>query len=279
MVISTKKSKKVKRTLLYIILIFVFVIYGIPMFWIISTSFKEEKDAFAIPPKVIFKPTIENYREAFTKRGIGINFINSTLVAIGSSVFALMIGVPAAYAMSRFKFKKKEDLFFWFLSTRMAPPILAAIPIFIISRNWGLYDTRVLLTIIYILINLSWVVWMMRSFFDEIPIQIDEACMVDGCNRFTALIRVILPLAKPGLIATTIFCLILAWNEYFFALVLTSVNAKTLPAAITTFLTVHGLLWGQMCAAGTLIMLPILIFVLFIQEHLVRGLTMGAVKG
>lgn len=184
-----------------------------------------------------------------------------------------------AYAISRFRFKGKNNIYFWFLSTRMAPSFLAAITFFVISRRIGLYDTIWLLIIIYILLNLSWVIWMMRSFFDEIPIEIDEACMVDGCTRFSALSRVILPLSKPGLISTTIFCLILSWNEYFFALILTSVNAKTLPAAITSFLTVQGLMWGQMTAAGTVVMLPILIFVAFVQRHLIRGLTMGAVKG
>lgn len=277
-IISIRKRKRLKKIFMYIILIFVSVIYTVPLFWIISTSFKLERDIFETPPKLIFKPTLANYREAFTKRGVGANFFNSMLAAVGSTVLALVVGTPAAYAMSRFKFKGKRDIFFWFLSTRMAPAMLAAIPFFIISRNWGLYDTRGLLIILYMLMNLAWVVWMMRSFFDEIPIEIDEACMIDGCTRLTALTRVILPLARPGLVGTIIFCLILAWNEYFFALVLTSVKAMTLPAAVTSFLTIHGLLWGQMSAFGTLIMLPILFFVVFVQKHLVRGLTMGAVK-
>jgi len=273
------KRKRLKRFLMYIILILIFIIYFTPLYWIVSTSFKLEKDTLEVPPKLVFRPTLVNYIEAFTKSGISSNFKNSILIAAVSTVLALLVGTPAAYAMSRYKFKRKGDLFFWFLSTRMAPPVLAAIPFFILSRSWGFYDTKILLILVYMLMNLAWVVWMMRSFFDEIPNQIDEAAMVDGCTRGTVLIRVIVPLARPGLIATTIFCLILAWNEYFFALVLTSVNAGTLPKFISTFLTVHGLLWGQMCAAGTIIMLPILVFILFVQRHLIRGLTMGAMKG
>jgi len=278
MIISIRKRKRLKKMFMYTILIFVTVIYMIPLFWIISTSFKLERDCFEVPPKVIFKPTLANYSEIFTKETVRLNFSNSIIAAVGSTVLALMFGIPAAYVFSRFKFKMKKGLFFWFLSTRMAPPMLAVMPFFIISRNWGFYDTRGLLIIIYMLMNLSWVVWMMKSFFDEVPIEIDEASMLDGCTRFTTLIRVILPLSRPGMVATTIFCLILAWNEYFFALVLTSVKATTLPAAVTSFLTIHGLLWGQMCAFGTLIMLPILIFVLFVQKYLIRGLTMGTLK-
>jgi len=272
------RRKRIKKTILYFVLLLVFFFYVVPILWMISSSLKSEKDNFSMPPKVLVKPTLVNYRDAFAVRRFSENFVNSIIVAIGSSACALLLGTPAAYALSRFKMKRREDLFFWFLSTRMAPPILAALPIFIISRNLGIFDTRFLLIIMDTLMNLSWVVWMMRSFFDELPIEIDEACMVDGCTRVTALTKVILPLARPGMIATVIFCLVLSWNEYFFALVLTSVRAVTLPAAITSFLTIHGLLWGQMCAAGTVIMLPILFFVFIVQKQLIRGLTMGAVK-
>jgi multiple sugar transport system permease protein len=270
--------KRMKETILYFALLLVFFFYLVPILWMINSSLKSEKDNFSMPPKVLAKPTLVNYRDAFAVRRFSENFVNSVIVAIGSSVCALLLGTPAAYALSRFKMKRKEDLFFWFLSTRMAPPILAALPIFVLSRNLGIFDTRGLLVIMDTLMNLSWVVWMMRSFFDELPIEIDEACMVDGCTRVTALTKVILPLARPGMVATVIFCLVLSWNEYFFALVLTSVRAVTLPAAITSFLTIHGLLWGQMCAAGTVIMLPILFFVFIVQKQLIRGLTMGAVK-
>ncbi len=274
-----KREKAFTTTLLYLALIFVFLFYAFPIFWMVTSSMKIESEALQMPPSIIFQPTLENYEDAFINRGLMTNFKNSLFISIVSSILALVIGTPAAYAMSRFEFKGKDDLFFWFLSTRMAPPILAAIPMFILARNIGIYDTLGLLTVMNMLMNLSWVVWMMRSFFDEISKQIDESCMVDGCTRLTALLKVIIPMSSPGLIATVIFCLVMSWNEYFFALVLTSVNAKTLPAAINSFLTVHGLLWGEMCAVGTIVMIPILVFVFFTQRNLIRGLTMGAVKG
>ena len=166
----------------------------------------------------------------------------------------------------------------WFLSTRMGPPILVALPFFLLARQIGLYDKLILLIFVDVITTLAWVVFMMRSFFDDIPVEIDESALIDGTSWFGALFRIVLPLTAPGLAATTVFCLIMAWNEYFFALVLTSVNAKTLPAAITSFMTVHGLLWGPMTAAGTAVMLPILIFTLWMQKYLIRGMTMGAVK-
>lgn len=268
-----------KRAAIYLLMVVVVVIYVIPTFWVISTSFKSEVDAFAIPPKwILFKPTLSNYKTAFIDYNMLPNFKNSVIVTIGSTLLALILGTPAAYALSRFSFKLRENIMFWFLSTRMAPALLVALPFFLISRELGLYDTLTLLIIVNVLTNIAWVVFMMRSFFDDVPIDIDESAMIDGASWFGALWRVVLPLTAPGLVATAVFSLIMAWNEYFFALVLTSINAKTLPAAITAFMTVHGLLWGPMTAAGTVVMLPILVFTLWMQKHLIRGMTMGAIK-
>jgi multiple sugar transport system permease protein len=273
------KHKLLNYSLLYICLLIIFIIYIVPLFWIVSTSFKLDKDAYILPPQIIFKPTFINYINAFNKQGMLQNFIHSVILCISCSTFGLLIGTPAAYAISRFKFKNKEKLFFWILTTRMAPPMLAVIPYFVLAKQTGIYDTMGLLVVVNTLLILSWVIWMMRSFFDEIPKEIDEAGLVDGCNRLTLLVRIILPLAKPGLVATSIFSIIMVWNEYLFSLVLTSVNAKTIPLIVSTFLTVQGLYWGQMCAVGTVIILPVLIFTIFAQKNLVRGLTMGSVKG
>jgi len=276
---SMQRSKWVTNTIVAVLMIVIFFVYLIPMWWIVSTSFKTDAQAFATPPLVFFEPTFAHYIDAFGTRGMIDNFQNSIIIAVCSSLLALILGVPAAYALSRFKFKSRDGIFNWILSTRMAPPILAAIPFFVISRNIGIFDTRFLMITIYILLNLSWVVWMMRSFFNDIPIELDEVSMVDGCNRPMAFFKIILPLSRPGLAGTAVFCMIMAWNEYFFALILTGVNSQTLPSSITSFLTIQGLLLGQMSAAGTVIMLPVLIFCMFMQKHLVRGLTMGAVKG
>ncbi len=267
------------QVVLFVIMVVVFVIYVLPTYWVISTSFKSQIDAFAMPPKWFdFQPTLENYRMAFIEYGMLPNFVNSVIVTVCSTILSLLLGTPAAYALSRFNFRGREHLMMWYLSTRMAPPMLVVLPFFLISREIRLYDTLPLLIIVDVLITLAWVVFMMRSFFDDIPMELDESAQVDGASWFGAMRHVILPLVAPGLVATTVFCLIIAWNEYFFALVLTSVNAKTLPAAITSFLTVHGLLWGPMTAAGTAVMLPILVFTLWMQKYLIRGMTMGAVK-
>jgi multiple sugar transport system permease protein len=267
------------RALLFGLMIGVCTIYVIPTYWVISTSFKSQLDALAIPPKWFnFTPTLENYRVAFVDYDMLPNFKNSVIVALFSTLLALALGTPAAYALSRFPFRGREGVMMWFLGTRMGPPILVALPFFLLSRSIGLYDHLILLIFVDVLTTLAWVVFMMRSFFDDIPIDIDESALIDGTSWLGALRRVVMPLAIPGLVATTVFCLILSWNEYFFALILTSVNAKTLPAAITSFMTVHGLLWGPMTAAGTVVMLPILIFTLWMQKYLIRGMTMGAIK-
>jgi len=271
-------KKFTKRFFLYLTVFAVFFIYAFPVLWLITTSFKQEVDALSIPPKWTFIPTLDNYKDALFHYGLKSNFINSIIISISSCLLALFIGIPAAYTLSRFEFPGKKHLLFWILSTRMAPFILAAIPFFTLSRQWGLFDTHFLMITVYLLINLAWVIWMMHSYFNDIPIEIDEAVMIDGCSRFGALIRVILPLARPGIAATFIFSLILTWNEYFFALILTSVRSKTLPAAMTAFLTIHGLLWGPMTAAATLTMAPILVFIFIVQRNLIRGMTMGAIK-
>ena len=265
--------------LLFLLMLVVGAIYVLPTFWVISTSFKSPIDALTIPPKWFnFTPTLENYRSAFVDYGMLPNFKNSVIVTACSTLLALALGTPAAYALSRFNFRGREGVMMWFLSTRMGPPILVALPFFLLSRQIGVYDTLGLLIVVDVLVTLAWVVFMMRSFFDDIPIEIDESALIDGTSWFGALGKVILPLTIPGLVATSIFCLIMAWNEYFFALVLTSINAKTLPAAITSFMTVHGLMWGPMTAAGTAVMVPILIFTLWTQKYLIRGMTMGAIK-
>lgn len=274
------KKWKLSKIICFFLVWIVIIIYVIPILWIITTSFKTDADAYALPIKWIhFDWTTINYKNVFEKGSMLRNFWNSLFVALVSSVVGLLIGVPAAYALSRYRMVRGELISNWILSTRMAPPILSAIPYYILSKSVGLYDTRGLLTMMHVLLILSWVVWMMRSFFDDIPREIDESCLIDGCSRLGCLVRVILPLSKSGLSATFIYSIILSWNEYFFALVLTSVNAQTLPASITSFMSVYGLMWGQMCAAGTIIMLPILFFVFIMQKQLVRGLSMGAVKG
>lgn len=254
-----------------------------PVYWLITISFKREVDQFALPPKwFIFTPTLEHYTDAFLSRSFGQYLFNSLLVAIASTICALVIGTLAAYALARFRLPWQLDrkLALWILSTRMFPAIVTAVPLFLIMRNLRLVNTRLSLIIVYTALNLPFVVWMMRGFFAEVPRDLEEAAMVDGDSRLGALRRVVLPLVAPGLAATAVFCLIVSWNEFLFALLLTQTDeTMTLPVGIAGRVTQYGIKWGAMSAAAVVAMVPILVFALSVQRYLVRGLSLGAVKG
>lgn len=254
-----------------------------PIYWLISISLKREIDQFAQPPLWWgFTPTIEHYRDAFFTRSFGRFLGNSALVTAGSTLAALGIGTPAAYALARFRWPDGwgERLSFWILSTRMLPPIVTIVPLFLMMREVRLLNSLVGLGIVYTGFNLPFVIWMMRGFFEEIPPELEEAAMLDGESRFGALIRIVLPLARPGLAATAIFCSIVAWNEFLFALILTQTEAATtLPVGIAARVTQYEIQWGAMSAAGVVAMVPVLVFASAVQRYLVRGLSLGAVKG
>ena len=270
------------RTMQYGLMSIAFVAYLLPIFWIILTSFNHDYNSTAYPPKLFQVPewTLKNYTKAFgSTGGMQLNFRNSVVISSLSSVLAMIIGTPAAYALSRYKFRGNGSIYLSFMASRIAPATLIALPIFVWSRRLALFDTIELMVIVNAMTSLAWVVWMMRSFFDDVAVEIDEAAMIDGCSRLSCLTRIIIPMSKPGLAATMIFCVISSWNEYFYTLVLTSVRAQNLPAALNSFISIYGLKWGEMCAAATVIMLPILLFVMFLQKYLIKGLTLGAVKG
>ena len=254
-----------------------------PVYWMITISFKREVDQFALPPKwFVFTPTLEHYADAFINRSFGQYLFNSLFVAVASTICALVIGTLAAYALARFRLPWNLDrkLALWVLSTRMFPAIVTAVPLFLIMRALWLVNTRLSLIVVYTALNLPFVVWMMRGFFAEVPRDLEEAAMVDGDSRMGAFWRVVLPLVAPGLAATAVFCLIVSWNEFLFALVLTQTDdAMTLPVGIAGRVTQYGIKWGAMSAAAVVAMVPILVFALSVQRYLVRGLSLGAVKG
>jgi multiple sugar transport system permease protein len=255
----------------------------VPVYWMITISFKHEVDQFAVPPRWFsFTPTWEHYLDAFVTRAFGQYLLNSLIVAAGATVGALVLGTLAAYSLARFRLPRNLDrrLALWILSTRMFPAIVTAVPLFLIMRDLRLVNTRLSLVIAYTGFNLPFVVWMMRGFFAEVPRDLEEAAMVDGDSRLGALWRVVLPLVTPGLAATAVFCLIASWNEFLFALVLTQTDeAMTLPVGIAGRVTQYGIKWGVMSAAAVVAMAPILAFALSVQKYLVRGLSLGAVKG
>ena len=254
-----------------------------PVYWMITISLKTEIDQFAIPPKwFAFTPTLQHYYDAFVTRSFAQYLLTSAIVAVVSTACALVIGTLAAYALARFRLPYNLDrkLALWILSTRMFPAIVTAVPLFLMMRDLRLLNTKLALIVVYTGFNLPFVVWMMRGFFAEVPRDLEEAALVDGDSRLGALVRVVLPLVTPGLAATAVFCLIVCWNEFLFALVLTQTDAAmTLPVGIAGRVTQYEIKWGVMSAAGVVAMVPILIFALAMQRYLVRGLSLGAVKG
>ena len=255
----------------------------LPVYWMLTISLKSEVDQFSVPPKwLAFEPTLAHYRDAFVERSFGQYLVTSAIVAVLSTACALLLGTLAAYGLARFRLPRRLNtrVALWILSTRMFPPIVTAVPLFLLMSELQLLDTVAALVIVYTAFNLPFVVWMMRGFFQEIPRELEEAARVDGDTRLGALRRVILPLVAPGLAATAVFCLIISWNEFLFALTLTQTdNAMTLPVGIAGRVTQYEIEWGVMSAAGVVAMIPILVFALAVQRYLVRGLSLGAVKG
>ncbi|HJZ69720.1 MAG TPA: carbohydrate ABC transporter permease [Blastocatellia bacterium] len=254
-----------------------------PVYWMLTISLKSEVDQFATPPKWFgFAPILAHYSDAFLSRSFGNYLTTSATVAALSTLCAVTLGTLSAYGLARFRLRGKLDrrLSLWILSTRMFPPIVTAVPLFMLMRDLRLLNTIPALVIVYTALNLPFVVWMMRGFFRELPRELEEAAMVDGDSRLGALVRVILPLVTPGLAATAVFCLIVSWNEFLLALVLTQTDAAmTLPVGIAGRVTQYEIKWGVMSAAGVVAMIPILVFAMAVQRYLVRGLSLGAVKG
>jgi multiple sugar transport system permease protein len=276
-------NRLISQTVKYSVLLLALIATLAPVYWMITISFKREVDQFALPPKwFVFTPTLEHYADAFINRSFGQYLFNSLFIAVASTICALVIGTLGAYALARFRLPWNLDrkLALWILSTRMFPAIVTAVPLFLIMRAVWLVNTRLSLIIVYTSLNLPFVVWMMRGFFAEVPRDLEEAAMVDGDSRMGAFWRIVLPLVAPGLAATAVFCLIVSWNEFLFALVLTQTDdAMTLPVGIAGRVTQYGIKWGAMSAAAVVAMVPILVFALSVQRYLVRGLSLGAVKG
>ncbi len=291
------------------------VIYALvtmlPLVWIFMTSLKTPQDSISYPPKVVFGPTLEGYVNLFTTRTrqtpeymaslpppetwwdelvrsrnmviagpskFGERFLNSVIIGFGSTFLTIFLGTLAAYAFSRFRVPLKDDLLFFILSTRMMPPVAVAIPIFLMYRQLGLSDTHLGMILLYTAVNLSLAVWLLKGFMDEIPREYEEAAMIDGYTRLQAFRKVVLPQATTGIAATAIFCLIFAWNEYAFALLLTSGTAQTAPPFIPTIIGEGGLDWPAVAAGATLFLLPVLVFTILLRKHLLRGITFGAVR-
>jgi multiple sugar transport system permease protein len=252
-----------------------------PFYIVITTALKNERQVFEWPPAWNFEPTLRNFYDAlFVFGGQGaITFIaNSIAITLASTLLSVGLGAMAAYGIARFPFRGRRQLSFWILSTRFAPPVAFVVPMYLMALQLDLLDTRLLLILIYTSMNLSLVIWLLRGFFAEIPIEIEDAARVDGYTRLQIFRRVALPLVRPGLVTAAILSAVFSWNEFLFASVLTQTNAATLPVYLSGFSNAMGLAWGQYMAVGVIAMLPIMIVTIALQRHLVRGLTFGAVR-
>jgi multiple sugar transport system permease protein len=271
--------KHLSRILVYGLVILAVFLSIAPIIYIAITSFKEPELTFAIPPVWNFEPTLKNYEEVLSSTNFGKYFANSIFVALTATGIALFLGTLAAYGFSRFRFRGHFWLKMSSLIPQMLPPIAIVVPLYVLFSRLDWIDTRQSLVISYLTFTIPLSTWMMIGFFDDVPIELEEAAMIDGCSRFGALIRVSLPLAIPGMAATAILAFLYCWNEFLYAVILTGRDARTLPVIITSFMTNKSVLWGRIAASGTLVLIPVLIFALFAQRYLVRGLAKGAVKG
>ncbi|MBB2701011.1 carbohydrate ABC transporter permease [Rhizobium phaseoli] len=250
-----------------------------PILWTFLTSFKSEADAIASPPQFLFFHwTTENYAEVQSRSNYLSHFMNSVIISFGSTLIGLIIAIPAAWAMAFSPTKRTKDVLMWMLSTKMMPPVGALIPIYLMFRNSGLLDTRIGLVIVLTLINLPIIVWMLYTYFKEIPGEILEAARMDGASLIKEIVYVLTPMAVPGIASTLLLNIILAWNEAFWTLNLTASKAAPLTAFIASYSSPEGLFYAKLSAASTMAIAPILILGWFSQKQLVRGLTFGAVK-
>jgi len=268
------------RIILWALLAGALILYGFPFLYLLLTSFKTPLDAIAVPPTVWpEKWTLENYVSALSREGVVAALINSVVTAVISTALSLVLAVPAAYAITRFRTPSGRVFIVAALVTRMVPTIAIGAPLVETMRNLGLSDTSFGLALAHTTISLPLSIWLMASFFEAVPDELDEAAAMDGCSRLQALWKVVLPVVGGGLAVTAIFAFLASWNEFLFALLLTSVRAQTTPVVIANFQSQFGLDWGGMTALAALYSVPVILLTLFLQRQIVAGLTLGAVKG
>lgn len=280
-------NKIAYRIIIYFLMIIVALYILIPLVWILMMSLKSQMDVIAVPPKFIFSPTLENYKALFGMTGgqtlvTGSAFLsyfkNSLILSIGSVLLSLVLGLPAAYAIARLRFKAKESLAFTYLSFRFVPEITIILPLYVIYQKLHLYNTYIGLILVYQLIALPLMIWMMRSYFEEIPLAIEQAAQTEGYSWFGAFTKLVLPLAAPGMAATLVLAFIFCWNNFVFGLMLGGNDTQPVTVGLLSFIGTNEVQWGLMAAATMVAILPLFILALLVQRYMIRGLTFGAVK-
>lgn len=275
---SARVTRRLMTVIAYLLALVAVVVTLFPIFWIFTISIKSQRDAFAMPPVWVFKPEWNNYVEIWQQAGFGQAFRNSVVITLGGVALALVLGIPAAYALNRMEFRGKRLFVIWLLISYMFPEFLFIIPMYVLYQQLGLYDTQVGMALVYQVFVLPFTIWLLRSFFADVPVELEDAARIDGCTRFQTLRLIYFPLTAPGISATAILAAIWIWNELTIALALTFDVSKTVTVAVAGFRGYASIDWGGMTAASIVSIIPMLIFAAFAQRYIVEGLTLGAVK-
>ncbi|ANX13765.1 sugar ABC transporter permease [Fictibacillus arsenicus] len=275
--IRTKKT--LVNTVLYTLVILSLIWALLPIVWMVLSSLKTQAGMFTMPPKFFFEPNFDTFKYMFSAEGNFLKFLtNSVIAAVSSTGISLILGSLGGYALARANFKRKKDISFWIISTRMAPIPAVMLPLYLMFSELNLVGSMTGLIFAYTTFNLPFALWMMMVFFKEVPAALEEAAMIDGCSRFQAFVKIAVPTATPGLVATGILCLMFSWNDFLFASVFSGHSSQTIPVAASMLITQQGIAWGQAMATGTVIITPMVIAGLAVRKYLVQGLSMGAVK-
>jgi multiple sugar transport system permease protein len=274
-----RTRKRIKSSLIYTAIIVAVLLSLFPILYLLITSFKPPELTFSLPPVWIFTPSLQNYQDVFAGGDFARFFINSVVIALSTTFLSLAVGTFAAYGFARFRMRGGYWLRMSALVPQMLPPITIIVPLYVLFNGLKLTDTRTALVISYLTFSIPLTIWMMTGFYEDVPLELEESAMIDGCTRLQAMFQVSLQLVAPGLAATAVLSFLYSWNEFLYAVILTGRFSRTLPVSITSFMTNRAILWGRIAAAGSLVLVPVLIFALLAQRYLVRGLSRGAVKG
>jgi multiple sugar transport system permease protein len=277
MIFSQSTKKQILDLLQFLMILLAASVILVPIYWIVSGAFKKQVDIFQL--KLLFTPTLENFQIIFQDPyDLQEKLLNSTLVAFFTVVIAIPLATMAAYSFSRFRLKGERFMFVTILATQFVPAVVIVLPFFILFRDLGILDTRLALVLVNLSLIMPFAIWMIKGFIDSIPLDTEEAALVDGSSRIQVIINVVVPMVSPGVITAGIFCFILSWNEFLFAVIITTNKAVTLPVGLSMFHAEEGVLWNLISAAGIIIMMPMFVLATLIQRHFVQGMTMGAVR-
>jgi multiple sugar transport system permease protein len=269
-----------ESALIYFGLVVIAVLFLFPVLFTVQASFKNTIELTTLPPKIFFAPTLRHYWITIVQNATLVYYINSLVVTVASVIIVVFLGSLAAFGLAAFQYRSRDSLSFTILSMRMLPRICVVLPFFLLIVKLGLLNTKTALIIVYTVFNLPFTIYILEGFFGEVPKELRDAALIDGCNYLEVFRRVYLPLSGPGLVATASFCFIFTWNEFLFALVLTSnERAMTAPVEIASVVSLYGVDWGDLSAMATIAALPVVLFLFVVQRYMVRGLTMGALKG